>query len=159
MSYKYTVRISQRIRKSPFFDGTMRWGASEFTVYNHMMMPFCYGGYEVDYWKLVTNVTLWDVACERQIKITGPDALRLAEYMTPRDLSKCKIGQCKYAIITSEDGGIINDPVLLRLGENHFWFSLADSDALLYARGLAQGMELDVTLREPDFSPPGRSRT
>ncbi|MBF0277963.1 MAG: dimethylsulfoniopropionate demethylase [SAR324 cluster bacterium] len=153
MSYEFTLRISQRIRKSPFFDATIRWGASEFTVYNHMMMPFCYESYEADYWKLVSNVTLWDVACERQIEITGPDALQLAEYMTPRDVSKCKIGQCQYALITAEDGGIINDPVLLRLGEQHFWFSLADSDALLYAKGIAQGLGLDVTIKEPDVSP------
>ncbi len=153
MAHQLTLGISQRLRKSPFYDATLRWGAKGFTVYNHMLMPLYYENPEADYWKLISNVTLWDVSCERQVEIMGPDALRLAEYMTPRDVSKCKIGQCQYAIITAEDGGIINDPVLLRLGENHFWLSLADSDVLLYARGLAQGMGLDVTLCEPDVSP------
>lgn len=148
-----SLGISQRLRKSPFFDATMRWGAKGFTVYNHMLMPCYYESPEADYWKLVTNVTLWDVACERQVEITGRDAFRLSEYLTSRDLSKCKVGQCKYAILTTEEGGVVNDPVVLRLGDNHFWFSLADSDVLLWASGLAQGMGLQVEIKEPDVSP------
>ena len=147
------VHPSQRLRKSPFFEATRRWGAQGFTVYNHMLMPTYYESYEAEYWKLVKNVTLWDVACERQVEITGADALRFSEYLTSRDLSQCKIGQCKYAILTADDGGVVNDPVVLRLAENHFWFSIADSDVLLWAKGLAQGMGMRVEIKEPDVSP------
>ncbi len=118
-----------------------------------MLMPTIYESRLADYWSLVNNVTLWDVACERQVEITGPDAYRLAEYMTPRDLSKCKIGQGKYALITDRNGGIINDPIILRLGENHFWLSIADSDVLLWAQGLAEGFGWKVSIKEPDVSP------
>lgn len=145
--------IVQRTRKSPFFDATVRWGARTFTVYNHMLMPTVYESPEADYWKLVRNVTLWDVACERQVEITGPDAYRLVRLLTPRNLERLRVGQCMYIPLCAEDGGILNDPVLLRLGENHFWLSLADSDILLWAKGVALGMGLDVTIREPDVSP------
>ena len=148
-----TISIASRTRKSPFYDASMRAGAKAFTVYNHMLMPTYYESFEADYWKLVNHVTLWDVACERQVEITGPDAYRLTEYMTPRDLSNCKMGQGKYAVITVEDGGVINDPIILRLGKNHFWLSLADSDVLLWARGLAHGLGWKVTIKEPDVSP------
>lgn len=147
------ITISHRLRKSPYYEATLRWGAKAFTVYNHMLMPTIYESAEADYWNLVNNVTLWDVACERQVELTGPDAYRLAEYMTPRDLSKCRIGQGKYAILTDENGGIVNDPIILRLGENHFWMSLADSDVLLWAKGLAHGLGWKVALQEPDVSP------
>ncbi len=147
------LTIAHRTRKSPFFEATIDWGAKGFTVYNHMLMPTYYESPEADYWKLVTNVTLWDVAAERQVEITGPDAARLVQWLTPRNLMKCKIGQCKYAPIIADDGGMINDPVLLRLGENHFWLSLADSDVLLWARGVAFGLGLEVNITEPDVSP------
>lgn len=145
--------IVQRTRKSPFFDATLRWGAQAFTVYNHMLMPTFYESPEADYWKLVQNVTAWDVACERQVEIVGPDAYRLVRLLTPRNLSRLQAGQCYYVPLCADDGGILNDPVLLRLGENHFWLSLADSDILLWAQGVALGMGLDVTIREPDVSP------
>lgn len=147
------IGIVERTRKSPFYDATVRYGVKGFTVYNHMLMPIFYESPEADYWQLVTNVTLWDVAVERQVEITGPDAFKLTRLMTPRNLAKCKIGQCKYVPIVDQAGGMINDPVLLRLGENHFWLSLADSDVLLYAKGIAYGLGLDVELREPDVSP------
>ncbi|MDX1524430.1 MAG: glycine cleavage system protein T, partial [Anaerolineae bacterium] len=147
------IGIVQRTRKSPYYEATRRWGAKAFTVYNHMLMPIYYESPQADYWKLITGVTLWDVAVERQVEITGPDATRLAEYLTPRDLSTCEIGQCKYVMITTEEGGIINDPLLLRLAENHYWLSLADSDVLLWAKGLALGLGLDVSITEPDVSP------
>lgn len=145
--------IAARTRKSPYFDATVRWGVKAFTVYNHMLMPLWYESPQADYWKLMTNVTMWDVAVERQVEITGPDAARLVQMMTPRNLSKCRVGQCKYVPIVAEDGGVINDPVLLKLGETHFWLSLADSDVLLWARGLAHGLGLNVTITEPDVSP------
>ena len=147
------VAFSARIRKSPFFDATLRWGAKAFSTYNHMYMPLYYETPVADYWKLVEAVTLWDVAVERQVEIAGPDAARFAQYLTPRDLSETKVGQCKYALICDEHGGIINDPVLLKLAEDRFWFSLADSDVLLWAKGLAIAGGWNVEVREPDVSP------
>src|SRR5205823_14661163 len=108
---------------------------------------------EAEYWHLLEYVTLWDVAVERQVEITGPDAFRFTNMLTPRDLSKCAVGQGKYVLITAPDGGIVNDPVLMRLGENHFWLALAASDVLLYATGLAAHAGMDVRIGEPDVSP------
>lgn len=145
--------IVERTRKSPFYEATIAAGVKGFTVYNHMMMPTWYAGPKEDYFNLVNNVTMWDVAAERQVEITGPDAHTLVQMMTPRNLAKTKIGQCKYIPIIDHNGGILNDPVLLKLAENHYWVSLADSDILLYAQGLALGKGLDVTVSEPDASP------
>lgn len=142
-----------QIRKSPFFDATVRWGAKAFSVYNHMYIPRDFGDPEQNFWNLVNDAILCDVAVERQVEITGPDASRFVQMLTPRDLSKMAVGQCKYILITNADGGILNDPVLLRLAENHFWISLADSDILLWAQGVAVNSKLDVTIREPDVSP------
>jgi len=147
------VQRGARLRRSPFFEATQRYGAKAYTVYNHMLFPICFGDLEEEYWHLVNHVTLWDVSVERQVEITGPDALALADLLTPRDLSRCPVGQGRYVVITAEDGGIINDPVLLRLGENHFWLALADSDVLLWARGVAVHSGLKVEIREPDVSP------
>ena len=147
------VGISARVRTSPFFEATQRWGCKGYTTYNHMYLPLYYEGLEADFWRLVEHVTLWDVAVERQVEITGPDAARFTQMLTPRNLSTCAVGQCKYAPITDENGGLINDPVLLRLGENHFWLSLADSDVLLWAKGLAAGTGMNVNVGEPDVSP------
>ena len=145
--------LSDRLRKSPFYEATLRAGAQTFTIYNHMIMPTSYEGEEADYWNLMNNVTLWDVAAERQVEIIGSDAYRFVEYITSRDLSELQIGQGKYALITDENGGIINDPIILRLADNHFWLSIADSDVLLWTRGLACGLGWDVQISEPDVSP------
>ena len=142
-----------QIRKSPYFDATLRWGAKGFSVYNHMYIPRDYGDPVQNFWNLTNDAILCDVAVERQAEITGPDAARFTQMLTPRNLSKMQVGQCKYVLITNAQGGILNDPVLLRLGENHFWLSLADSDILLWAQGLAVHSGLDVTIREPDVSP------
>ena len=147
------IAFGTRVRTSPFFDSTRRYGCKCYSVYNHMFMPVYYDSPVADFWKLVNDVTLWDVAVERQVEITGPDAARFVQRLTPRNLSACAVGQCKYVLITAADGGIVNDPVLLRLGENHFWLSLADSDVLLWARGAALNAGLDVTIAEPDVSP------
>ena len=120
-----------QIRKSPYFDATVRWGAQGFSVYNHMYIPRDFGDPVQNFWNLVNDAILCDVAVERQVEITGPDAAAFVQTLTPRDLSAMAVGQCKYVLITNADGGIINDPVLLRLAENHFWISLADSDVLL----------------------------
>lgn len=142
-----------QIRKSPYFDATVRWGATGFSVYNHMYIPRDFGNPEQNFWNLVNDAILCDVAVERQVEITGPDAARFMQTLTPRDLSKMAVGQCKYILITNADGGILNDPILLRLAENHFWISLADSDILLWAQGVAVHAGMDVSICEPDVSP------
>ena len=142
-----------QIRKSPYFDASVRWGATGFSVYNHMYIPRDFGDPEQNFWNLVNDAILCDVAVERQVEITGPDAYKFIQLLTPRDLSKLEVGQCKYVLITNEKGGILNDPVLLRLGENHFWLSLSDSDILLWAQGVAVHSGLDVNIQEPDVSP------
>jgi aminomethyltransferase len=142
-----------QIRKSPYFDSTVKWGATGFSVYNHMYIPRDFGSPEQNFWNLIQTAILCDVAVERQVEITGPDAYKFTQLITPRDLSKLAIGQCKYVLITNNEGGILNDPVLLRLAENHFWLSLADSDVLLWAQGVAVNSGLNVQIKEPDVSP------
>jgi glycine cleavage system aminomethyltransferase T len=142
-----------QIRKSPYFDATLRWGAKGFSVYNHMYIPRDFGNPEQNFWNLVNDAILCDVAVERQVEITGPDAARFVQMLTSRDLSKMAVGQCKYILITNAEGGLLNDPILLRLGQNHFWISLADSDILLWTQGVAVHAGLDVTIDEPDVSP------
>jgi aminomethyltransferase len=118
-----------------------------------MYIPRDFGSPEQNFWNLIEKAILCDVAVERQVEITGPDAYKFTQLLTPRDLSKLAVGQCKYVLITNNDGGILNDPVLLRLAENHFWLSLADSDVLLWAQGVAINSGLDVKITEPDVSP------
>ena len=142
-----------QIRKSPYFDATVRWGATAFSVYNHMYIPRDFGNPEQNFWNLINDAILCDVAVERQVEIAGPDAARFVQMLTPRDLSKLAVGQCKYVLITNAEGGILNDPVLLRLEENRFWLSLADTDILLWAKGVAVHAGMDVTIHEPDVSP------
>ena len=142
-----------QIRKSPYFDSTVKWGATGFSVYNHMYIPRDFGSPEKNFWNLIEKAILCDVAVERQVEITGPDAYKFIQLLTPRDLSKLAIGQCKYVLITNNEGGILNDPVLLRLAKNHFWLSLADSDVLLWAQGVAVNSGLNVKITEPDVSP------
>jgi aminomethyltransferase len=147
------VQCGARLRRSPFYEAEQRYGPLAYTVYNHTLFPIRYDTLENEYRHLLEDVTLWDVAVERNVEITGPDAFAFTQLLTPRDLSSCAVGQGKYVLITAPDGGIVNDPVLLRLGEKHFWLALADSDVLLYAIGLAASLELDVHLSEPDVSP------
>ena len=142
-----------QIRKSPYFDSTVKWGATGFSVYNHMYIPRDFGNPEQNFWNLIEKSILCDVAVERQVEITGPDAYKFTQLLTPRDLSKLAVGQCKYVLIINNEGGILNDPVLLRLSENHFWLSLADSDVLLWAQGVAVNSGLNVKITEPDVSP------
>ena len=147
------IQRGARLRRSPYFDATLRHGCQGYTIYNHMFLPIQYEDLKNEHERLLNDVTVWDVSVERQVEITGPDGLAFTNLLTPRDLNKCKVGQGKYVVITDEDGGIINDPVLLRLGENHFWLALADSDVLLWAKGVAYRSGMDVTIREPDVSP------
>ena len=152
-SVQPAISFGSRVRKSPFFAATRRHGCKAYTIYNHTYLPVYYESPEADFWRLVRDVTLWDVACQRQVEIAGPDAARFVQLLTPRNLSTCAVGQCKYVLITDENGGIVNDPILLRLGEDRFWLSLSDSDVLLWAKGVARHAGLDVTLGEPDVSP------
>lgn len=147
------ISIGPRVRKSPYFDATMRWGARAFTVYNHMYMPTNYGDPVAEYWSLVNDVTLWDVSCQRQIVIKGPEALSLLEMLTPRDLSCCPTHHCLYVLLTDQDGGIVNDAVLMHLRENEFWLSPGDGDVILWAQGIATQSGLDVTVSEGDSFP------
>jgi len=148
------ILLYTRIKKSPYYYGSRQHGVQLYSVYNHHYHPRYYRDPVEEYWQLLEGVTMWDVGgAERQVEITGPDAFEFTNMLTPRDLNKCAIGQCKYAFITNAEGGIINDPVLLRLEENHFWLSLADSDVLLWAQGLAYNSNLDVDIREPDVGP------
>ncbi len=150
---KKNFGFGTQIRKSPYFDSTVKWGATGFSVYNHMYIPRDFGSPEQNFWNLIEKSILCDVAVERQVEITGSDAYKFIQLLTPRDLSKLSIGQCKYVLIVNNDGGILNDPVLLRLAKNHFWLSLADSDVLLWAQGVAVNSGLDVKISEPDVSP------
>lgn len=147
------ILLYPRIRKSPFFYASRQHGVEMYSVYNRTYHPRHYGDPVAEYWALLEGVTLWDVGVERQIEITGPDAFDFTNMLVTRDLSKCRVGQCKYVFLTGEHGGILNDPVLLRLGENHFWLSLADSDILLWAWGLAHASGFDVQIREADVGP------
>ena len=142
-----------QIRKSPYFDATVKWGAAAFSVYNHMYIPRDFGDPTQNFWNLVNEAILCDVAVERQVEISGPDASQFIQLLTPRDLRELKVGQCKYILITNAEGGIINDPILLRLAEDKYWISLADSDVLLWAQGVATHANLDVHIHEPDASP------
>jgi len=153
MKNKKNFGFGTQIRKSPYFNSTVKWGATGFSVYNHMYIPRDFGSPEKNFWNLVNEAILCDVAVERQVEITGPDAAKFVQLLTPRDLSKLSVGQCKYVLIVNNEGGILNDPILLRLKENHFWLSLADSDILLWAQGVAVNSGLNVKIIEPDVSP------
>ena len=148
------LKMSRRIRRTPYTNRIEKAGVRGFSVVNHMLLPKAFKPtVEESYWHLRNHVQIWDVSCQRQVEIKGPDAERLIQCMTPRDIGTSKIGQCLYITITDVDGGIINDPVLLKLAGDHFWLSIADSDVLLYAKGLSIGMGLDVSVEEPDVSP------
>ena len=148
------LNMSRRIRRTPYTDSVEKLGVRGFSVVNHMLLPKAFQPtVEEDYWHLRRHVQIWDVSCQRQVEISGTDASKLVQLMTPRDISKCDIGQCMYVPIIDSDAGLINDPVLLKLAENHFWLSIADSAVLLYAMGLAIGKGFDVSVKEPEVFP------
>jgi glycine cleavage system aminomethyltransferase T len=148
------VQRGARNRRTPYYEATQRYGPKGFTVYNHMYFPIRFDTFEHEFDALLNDVTLWDVSVERCLEIGGPDGMRFAQLLTPRDLSTCAVGQGKYVLICDADGGIINDPVVTRMDEQTFWFALASSDALLFARGLKNAWpDLDVTIREADVAP------
>ena len=147
------IQRGARLKRSPYFECTQRAGCRGYTVYNHMLLPICYDDPVSEYRKLLEGVTLWDVSVERNVEISGPDGARFMELLTPRDLSKCKVGEGRYVLLADDAGGIVNDPVLLRLADNRFWLACADSDVLLWARGVALGSSLQVEIRELDVAP------
>jgi len=147
------ISIGPRVRKSPYFDATMRWGAKAFTIYNHMYMPTHYGDPVAEYWSLVTDVTLWDVSCQRQIVVRGPEAKPFMELLTPRDLSNCPSHRCLYVVLTDSDGGIVNDAVLMHMHENEFWLSPGDGDVILWTQGIAVQSGMGVEVLEGDICP------
>ncbi len=147
------LTISRRTRSTPFTPHVESAGVQAYTVYNHMLLPTSFRGVEADYWHLRTAVQIWDVGCERQVEVRGSDAARLAHLLTVRDLRSFAVGRCGYAPVCDHDGRLINDPVVLRLAEDRFWFSVADSDVVLWAGGLAHGLGLDVAVDEPDVWP------
>ena len=147
------LAVTRRLRTTPWTSRIEAAGVQAYTVYNHMLLPTSFRGVEDDYAHLRSAVQVWDVGCERQVEIAGPDAARLAQMLTVRDLRSFAVGRCAYAPVCDHDGMLINDPVVLRLADDRFWFSVADSDVLLWAGGLAHGTRLDVQVREPDVWP------
>ena len=147
------LRFGPRYRKSPFFEATRRAGCRSWGIYNHMYLPDWYADPVEEYRSLTEDAALWDAGVQRVVEISGPDASELVNRLTPRDLTRCAVGQGRYAPLTAEDGGIVNEPVALRLGENRWWLSLSDSDAGLWARGYAAGSGLDARVREPEIHP------
>lgn len=148
------LNMARRIRRTPYTDRVEAHGVRGFSVTNHMLLPKAFEpSVEDDYWHLREHVQIWDVACERQVEISGPDAGRLVQWMTPRNVARARVGQCLYVPLVDDAGGLVNDPVLLKLADDRFWLSIADSDVLLWAKGLALGARMDVSVLEPDVSP------
>jgi aminomethyltransferase len=144
---------SARLRPSPYFDATLKAGVTRFTTYNHMMLPTSFGDREAEYWRLINGVSQWDVAVERQVQPKGPDAGRLAQILSPRDLSQQKDGQGKYVPLCNQQGILINDPICLKLADDLYWLSIADSNIWFWAGAIAAERGLRVEVSEPDVSP------
>ena len=147
---KYLIAKSRRLRSTPYTSRIEDQGVTAYTVYNHMILPAAFGSIEDSYHHLKKDVQIWDVAAERQVEISGKDSAELVQLMTCRDLSNSKDGRCYYCPIIDDEGGIINDPVVLRLNKNRWWISIADSDVILFAKGLAIGKKFDVKILEPN---------
>lgn len=154
MSKNIKLNMSRRIRRTPYTNRVEEHGVSDFTVVNHMLLPKGFkNSVEEDYWHLSKEVQIWDVSCQRQVQVSGPDAATLVQKLTPRSIKNMQIGKCFYIPMLNEDAGMINDPVLLKLDDDMFWISIADSDILLWAKGYALGLNLDVNIKEPDVYP------
>src|SRR6056297_1590431 len=147
------LSLSRRLRRTAFSEGVEAAGVKAYTVYNHMLLPTVFHSIEEDYRHLKEAVQVWDVAVERQVEIRGPDASRLVQMLTPRDLRGMLPGQCYYVPMVDETGGMLNDPVAVKLAEDRWWISVADSDLLFWVKGIAHGYRLDVLVDEPDISP------
>ena len=147
------IGIGTRIRKSPYFDSTIKYGVKAFTIYNKMYLPAGFSSPTEEYLSLVNDVTFGDFAAERQVEVSGPDAFDFIKYINPRNLSKCNIGDCKYIVLTDSIGCIINDACLIRLADDKFWVSPGDGDVLLWLQGIAMHSGMNVNICEPDVSP------
>ncbi len=148
----FSIAKSRRLRSTPYTSRIEEQGVTAYTTYNHMLLPAAFGSLEDSYHHLKKSVQVWDVAGERQVEINGKDSAKLVQLMTCRDLSKSKDGRCYYCPIIDDKGGIINDPVVLRLSSDRWWLSIADSDVLLFAKGLAIGNNFSVNIFEPDVN-------
>ena len=146
----YLIAKSRRVRSTPYTTRIEKQGVTAYTTYNHMLLPAAFGSIEDSYHHLKEHVQVWDVAGERQVEITGKDSAKLIQLMTCRDLSKSKVGRCYYCPIIDDQAGIINDPVVLKLSDEKWWISIADSDVILFAKGLAIGNNFDVKIVEPN---------
>ena len=149
----FGITPSARLRPSPYYEATLAEGVCAFTTYNHMLMPTSYGKPLEEYWRLINGVSQWDVAVERQVQLRGPDAGRLAQILAPRDLSTCKVGQGKYVPLVNHQGVLINDPICLKLADDLYWLSIADSNIWFWASAIAAERGLRVEVSEPDVSP------
>jgi len=149
----YGIHVGPNLRKSPYFAATVAAGVRSFSVYNHMLIPGHYGDPAGEYRRLIEGVALWDVAAQRQVELSGPDATALMRLLTPREIAGTEVGQGRYVPICDADGILINDPVMLKLAADRYWLSVADSDVVLWAQGVAIGRRLDVRVGEPDVSP------
>lgn len=149
----FQITPHTRVRRSPYFEATVAAGVVGFTTYNQMLLPTGFGDAEGEYWRLVNGVSQWDVAAQRQVELTGPAAAKLAQILATRDLSKCAVGQGKYVALCNHAGTIINDPIVLKLYDNRYWLSIADSNIVFWARAIAAERGLDVEIGEPDVSP------
>ena len=149
----FTFTPTGRIRPSPYYEATLKEGVKSFSPYNNMLMPTGYGDPDAEYDRIINGVSQWDVAVERQVELTGPDAGRLAQILCPRDLAKCVEGQGKYVAVCNHAGVILNDPILLKLADDRYWLSIADSNIWFWASAVASERGLDVTVGEPDVSP------
>ena len=149
----FTIYPTARLRPSPFYHAAVADGMNSITIYNHMVLPASFGDKEAEYWRIINGVSMWDVAVERQVQLVGPDAAKLAQILSPRNLQKCSVGQGKYVPLCNHAGILINDPICLKLAEDRYWFSIADHDALSWARAIAAERGLNVDITEPDVSP------
>tara|TARA_B100000767_G_C19750803_1_gene530707 strand:+ start:1160 stop:2269 length:1110 start_codon:yes stop_codon:yes gene_type:complete len=144
-----SIAKSRRLRSTPYTSRIEKQGVTAYTVYNHMLLPAAFGSIEDSYHHLKKDVQIWDVAAERQVEIQGKDSAKLIQLMTCRDLSKSKIGRCYYCPIIDDLGNLVNDPVILKLAEDKWWISIADSDVIFFAKGLATGYKFEVKIIEP----------
>ena len=148
----FPISKSRRLRSTPYTDRIESQGVSSYTVYNHMLLPATFKSLESDYAHLKKFVQVWDVAAERQVEISGKDSAELVQLMTCRDLSKSKVGRCYYAPLIDDEGLIVNDPIINKLAEDKWWLSIADSDVIFFAKGLAAGKKFEVEIKEPNVN-------
>ena len=148
----FPIIRSRRLRSTPYTERIEAHGVSGYTVYNHMLLPVSFKSIEDDYNHLKKYVQVWDVAAERQVEISGKDSAELVQLMTCRDLSKSKVGKCYYAPLIDHEGRLVNDPVINKLENDKWWLSIADSDVIFFAKGLAAGHNFDVKIHEPNVN-------